>query len=457
MARGGGEAGLLAALLLSSPVVWFNAEIALSYALALAGSVAVALLAYHARQRGGTLLGALPLAWGLAAGFRPELSAMLGPLVLYAAWPCVRRSPRMLPLLLGLGGLGLALWLVPLIHVTGGVLTYLRLLHGRSLSSSILPWVFARNWSVAARLTIWNVGVGLAYLAIAVLGILPVQVVRLGDPAPEASSQVPRGFALSWFVPGLLVDVITVVGHSGYVLAYLPPLLLLLWPRKAHRLLVALAAVGIVLQGFYFVAVPQISGVFDGSWLYDTLYRTVSVEPTRSLLAGDDTLTTALVNEIKEHYPADRTLLIVPVGDEVPRTAPIRAMYAQARYYLPEWNVRILYTTRLLDFDALGLPQYVIADVFGDRFDLKYTRVVTPPAGYTIRWLVWFCDADSTAYPFNSGWDRFRLSSGITMIVGDLSKPYSGTRTWGPFEFPSEGTVGRSTQNPAVESAGARS
>ncbi|MGH2459412.1 MAG: hypothetical protein ACRDIY_11155 [Chloroflexota bacterium] len=407
--------------------------------MALVGSVAVALLAYHARQRGGVLILATPFAWGIAAGFRPELAAMLGPLVLYAVWPSVRRSPRVAPLLAGLGCLGVALWLVPLIHVTGGVLIYLRLLHGRSLSSSILPWVFARNWPVAIRLTIWNVAVGLAYLTIAVLGVLPLQILRLGSPALKAPSHPSRGFALFWFVPGLLVDIITVVGHSGYVLAYLPPLLLLLWPRKAHRLLVALTTVGIVLQGLYFVAVPQVSGVFDGGWLHDTLYRTVSAEPTRSLLVRDDTLTTALVNAIKERYPADRTLLIVPVGDEVPRTAPIRTMYAQARYYLPEWHVRILYTTRLLDFDALGLPRYVIAEVFRDQFNLIYTQVVTAPTGYAVRWLVWFCDADSTAYPFNSGWKRYQLPSGITMIVGDLSKPYPGTRTWGPFEFPAEG------------------
>jgi len=115
-------------------------------------------------------------------------------------------------------------------------------------------------------------------------------------------------------------------------------------------------------------------------------------------------------------------------------------MFAQARYYLPRWNVRVLYSTRLLEFDALGLPPYEIAEVYGNQFTLKYTRVVSPPAAHPVRWLVWFCDADSTAYPFNAGWDRYRLPSGVTVVVGDLSKPYPGPRTWGPFEFPSTGS-----------------
>jgi hypothetical protein len=436
------QAVLLAAILMTSPVVWFNAEIAMSYAVGLVESIGLALLAWQARQRAGLWLWLLPAAWGLAAGFRPEAAAMLAPVVVYAVWPSVRHSPKFAPFLLLIAMASVALWFLPLIHTSGGLVSYLRILNGRSLSSSILPWLLKRNWPVFQKVATENSVVAIAYLLLGCIGILPLLVYRLLQCQRGEKSLAPTSLVLLWFLPGFFLDVVTVVGHAGYVLPYLPPLLLLLWPRGRPRYTMVLAGVGIALQIVYFLVTPQMPGLYASSWMRDTLLRSVSVEPTRSRLIHDDALTTSLVNEVRAHYPADQTLLVVPVGDEVPRSAPIRAMYAQAQYYLPQWNVRILYTHRQPEFDADNFPPDVTAAVFGSTFTLQFTRVISPPPGHPIRWLVWFCDTTSTAYPFDASWQRYELPSGITMVVADLSQSHGSDLTWGPFEFRAGSAVG---------------
>jgi hypothetical protein len=75
----------------------------------------------------------------------------------------------------------------------------------------------------------------------------------------------------------------------------------------------------------------------------------------------------------------------------------------------------------------------VIATVYKDKFELVNTNMVNIPRH--IRWLVWFFDADSSPYPFDSSWVRYSVGSGVDLVVGDI-KAVPALR-WGPFEFTS--------------------
>lgn len=88
--------------------------------------------------------------------------------------------------------------------------------------------------------------------------------------------------------------------------------------------------------------------------------------------------------------------------------APIRAMFGQARYYLPGWRIRVLYTANLVSFRKAGISCPVSVAIDGDRFDMEQSAIVRVPKG--IRWLVWFCQSDAQSYSFDSSWTRASLT-----------------------------------------------
>jgi hypothetical protein len=125
-------------------------------------------------------------------------------------------------------------------------------------------------------------------------------------------------------------------------------------------------------------------------------------------------------------------MLVVPVGDELPRQMPLRPMYAIAKYYLPEWEQAVLYTTRIPLFELFMPPGPVMAHVTAEKFGLVSTNVITVHSRF--RWLVVFCDERKLPWEFGDGWD-YRSAERIPLVVADMESGKEKGLKWGPFEF----------------------
>lgn len=441
---------LLSLLLLTSPVVWFNAEISMSYPVGMLAGLTVAFMALKMNQGNTTARYLAPICWGLAAGFRQELAVILAPLVIYCARHQFLRSKRYLIIFFVLAGSAAAPWLLFLVNHLGGVRAYID--YVRNTASSVSAWSSLRrgDFTQGIELAVQNGSVWAIFALLGSLGVLPLQALRFTRTAFSRSTELIRVFAL-WALPGVGLHILTTVGHSGYILSYLPAMLLLAtlpllrknvqFENLGSKLTMghALVIVGIILQSAFFLVWPQTTGILSGSWIQDTLLRTAGTEPTRSRVAHDDNTVKYLISEIELKYPADKTFLIVPVGDELPRYRTIRPMFSQARYYLPSWEQRVLYTTPLEVFKRLSMPDVMTAEVNNSKFNLVTTNVIQIPRN--VEWLVWFCDETTLPYGFDDSWTRYAVHPGVNLVVANIRSD-SQVRHWGPFEFRPETSNG---------------
>ena len=240
-----------AAFLLTSPYLLFYGAFPATYTFDAAIAVALVLLATDARP--GTWHGWVAAAvLGLAAGLRPTSLLLLGPLVLYAVLASVR-SVRSALAVVGAGGATLLAWVVPmLLEQPGGLSRYREYsdtyFQNAADRSSILVGA-PRNGVInnLAQVTGYTIG--------SVFVLLPVALVALvlfaigWRTARAKQGRVAVLLWLSLLVPFLFFIVVH-FGKGGYVLSYLPAMvLLLLWPasrlqaapRAAVTVLVALA------------------------------------------------------------------------------------------------------------------------------------------------------------------------------------------------------------------------
>lgn len=119
-ARVGWTAGLL---MLSSPLIWHRAEIALSHVTEFCWILMIDYAAYRAGLGQRKFLLLLGFLMGCAGGIRPSAPFFLLPLALFAAyrgWRVKGFGLRDVAIALFCGGLGIALWFVPLIYTSGG-------------------------------------------------------------------------------------------------------------------------------------------------------------------------------------------------------------------------------------------------------------------------------------------------------------------------------------------------
>lgn len=213
-----------ALLLLGSPLALYYGATGLTYVPEMALAIAVAWIAWHLRSAGGTGAvrgaGLLGLALGIAGGLRQTSLVLLLPLCLWALWSVPRRARA--TFFLVLSGI-CALWLVPLLALSGGPAAYLRenALLGQTVSD-LTSIVGAGPEGVAYNLSVEGLALlgGLA-LALVPLGVWASRAVRF-----SLSSKL-KWFAFWWAVPPLAFFALTHIGQLGYALVSLPPLLML--------------------------------------------------------------------------------------------------------------------------------------------------------------------------------------------------------------------------------------
>jgi hypothetical protein len=219
---------------LTSPVVWFHSCVALTYVVDAALVCATVLVCWRAMRRGGTWTDALVIGAMLAivGGVRQQSAPGLGVLVLFAFWKF--KEHRLLKLLAA-AGMSLALvaaWFVPMVMMSGGLATYLEIVRRHAVFNAPATWA-GGGWEAL----LWNIFfsalfcgnglmLGVALLAGALVNRLVMNPER--KRAWDAGNKLAMQTLAMWLAPMMLLGM--VVGFTkqpGYVLSYLPGLLLL--------------------------------------------------------------------------------------------------------------------------------------------------------------------------------------------------------------------------------------
>jgi len=405
-----------AALLAVSPLFWFYGSVGLTYAAEALCASAVALAAFRALLRGSerdawVAAGVL----GLAAGFRQSILLLLFPLWLAATVVGVRRA-RAVVVGLAVTAAAVLAWFVPMVWLTGGLERY--------VSASVdLADTVVRPTSIlggppettlrVSRYVLESVLVGLGPLVLAVV-LLPWYVRSHGWGRRE-------WLLAGWIAPPVLVYTLVHFGQAGYVLTFLPALVVLLSRVLVSALAAAVAAgpalraavtaavvVGVVLvNGSFFVSARPAARDFDTArpaWV-----RTAQDEAfdwiwsrTAAALHEHEQVVQTFVAAIRGLYRPEDTLVVTELGN--PRSYP---WLRHAMYYLPEYAI---YELRVGE-----LPP----GFYAPRLAVAMRRVadaeIRVPA--SVRRIVWFVDHWSPSSPRPPGLQEMQLPYGRYLYV----------------------------------------
>jgi hypothetical protein len=413
-----------ATLLAVSPLFWFYGSVGLTYAGEALVASTVAYFAFRALHGGvsDAWLGAGYL--GLAGGLRQSVLVLLFPLWLGSVAVGVRRWRTILA---GVAILAVTVlsWFLPMVWWTGGLGRYLEasvdLAESVVMPTSILAGTFATTLRMS-RYVLESILVALGPLALAAL-LLPWYVRRHGWSRRE-------WFFVAWMLPSLLVCTLVHFGQAGYVLTFLPALVILLsrvtvaalgdatrplLPRRpALRALMTAAALALVVlaNGAFFVNARPITRDFETprpAWA-----KTAEAEAfdwifsrTAAALREHEEVVRTFVGAIQGLYGADDTAVITEVGN--PRSYP---WMRHAMFYLPEYT---MYELRVGELQpGFYAPRHLLAMM---RVPETKIRV---PAG--IRRLVWFVDHWSPSSERPRGLMEIELPHGRYLYVLPLDR-----------------------------------
>jgi hypothetical protein len=291
----GATAGLLA---LTSPQVWFHSCVALTYVVDSFLVCAVVLVLWRAMKRGGGWNDAVVVGGLLAAvgGVREQSVLGLAPLVVVIFWRFERARATKLTVAVAVAvGLG-ALWFVPMVHMSGGLRTYLEILRLNATANAAAGVLGTRVQNLAnATGFCWN---GLVLGAVVLLAALLYRMFRMTDQQKTAWGR-ERARELTvlamWIVPMMILGTVIATDQPGHVLSYLPGWFVLVgavvaslkfsWQRVA-----TLAAMGIVNVVAFVVWPSQWDGVF------------FKMARTAREIAGHDAQLSRIVATVRKSY-----------------------------------------------------------------------------------------------------------------------------------------------------------
>jgi hypothetical protein len=216
---------------LFSPLAWFHGTVALTYIVEAFFSALVGYLCWRVYTGATALVVPCAVVAGFAAGVRPSFLLFLGPLFLFS----MRRVPgKQAAAAIGVLGLTLLAWFIPLVRESGGL--------GPYVSSFVSLWRIA-----PAKATVFNSSpltsiarfctiAGIYALCFGCAAFLPFALWG-GRPRPRRTpspgllaSSIERlpsktGFTWIWIAPGLLFFTLIFLRfvNSGYLLVLFPP------------------------------------------------------------------------------------------------------------------------------------------------------------------------------------------------------------------------------------------
>jgi hypothetical protein len=411
-------AAAAATLLAVSPLFWFYGSVGLTYAGEAFGASLVAAFAYGALRGNPRALYGCAVALGLVGGIRQSVLVLLFPLCVACAFLGVR-SVRRLLVAASLMVVAVLSWFLPMVWLTGGLRPYLRA-STQLYGSVVLPTsVLGGSLDVTlaqARYVLASVIVGLGPLTLTLFA-LPLYIRRAGWGRGD-------WFLVAWIVPPAAFYTLVHFGQAGYVLTFLPALVILL-----SRVLVEVVAAGserlrrpnwrwgltaaalvplCLLSTAFFVSARPVPREFNhrtgGSWMWrakDEAHDWI-MSRTAAALREHEAVIRTYVETIRAVYDPSDTALLTEVGN--PRSYP---WLRHAMFYMPEYAI---YQVQVGDF-PLGFyaPQSAA------------TMILTPGSTIAvprrIRQLVWFVDHWDPAVPRPRGLQEIQLPYGRFLYV----------------------------------------
>jgi len=316
--------GVVAAfLMLASPLVLFQSEVALAHITELPFAILVTWLLYEVFfNRRYSLVAAVVI--GIGGGFRQDVLMFFGPIILVGAFRLGFK--RGLLALLALSA-SVLVWFLPFLYFVGNWEDYSKASRFHTQS--------------AMQEAIWNVGISallqnakrmfVASLWLIGAGIILVPTIMVQARSLYRDRKI--WFLLSLTVLPVLFFLITSFSHHGYSLIYAPAIVLILsystWVtvrsiRKNKLLQVVVIALAVVI-GYLNVATYR-----DPALLSPSIHTVIGAYSGGAISKVDSEID-GIVNVAKQYDSS--TTLIVFVG---PGNDPI--YYRQANYYLPEFR-----------------------------------------------------------------------------------------------------------------------
>jgi hypothetical protein len=412
-----------ASLLAVSPLFWFYGSVGLTYAGEAFAASVIAWFAY------GTLTGSTrhlywgALALGLTGGIRQSVLLLLLPLWLGAAVIGIR-SRRRLVIAGSILTTSVLAWLLPMMWLTGGLGAYVAA--STQLYGSVLLPTSVLGGSLEITLA------QVRYLLESTLvGLGPLGLVALAVPA-YARREGWRGaewFLLAWIVPPAIFYTLVHFGQAGYVLTFLPALVILLsrilvWvvaagserlrrPNWRWALTTAVVLPLVLINTGFFVSARPLPREFNNragdSWVWrarDEFHDWI-MSRTAAALREHEAVIRTYVETIRAVYDPSDTALVTELGN--PRSYP---WLRHAMFYMPEYPI---YQVQL---GAMPLGFYAPQSAA--------TMILTPGARITlpaeIRQLVWFVDHWDPATPAPEGLREIQLPYGRYLYVLPLTR-----------------------------------
>lgn len=409
-----------AACMLASPYLLFYGATVNTYTFDALIVLVLVLIASRARPgswHGWAAAGVL----GLGAGLRQTTLVVLGPLVLCAVVASVR-SLRQAAAVAAAGATGLAAWVVPmLIEQPGGWSRY------RAFSDEYLAPALERTsilYGAPRNGVVNNLGQATGYTLGTILVLMPVVVLgavlflvarrRTDDPAADAPGEpwwrrgLPPLSLLLWL--SLLVPVAFVLllhfGKAGYVLSYLPALvLLLLWPASRLRsrpqlVLSVLLVVACLVNVQRFVSAAGVipGGMLNEEALWFTQERHgAPYRLTRPLMEQTDRETRDHL-ALRREFDPTRDVLVYVAMDGAHR-------FRHAGYTMPDM---------LMHYVEGGVRRYYQRD--RTLFYVKDATVPVPPGGRAV-WVLDVPFPETLALEEQGRITPHRLRTGPTVWV----------------------------------------
>jgi len=412
-----------ASLLAVSPLFWFYGSVGLTYAGEAFAASVIAWFAY------GTLAGSPrhlywgALAVGLTGGMRQSVLLLLLPLWLGAAI-IGAGSRRRLAIAASILIASVLAWLVPMMWLTGGPTAYLAA-STQLYTSVLLPTsVLGGSLEITlaqVRYLLESTLVGLGPLGLVALA-LPVYARREGWRARE-------WFLVVWIVPPAVFYMLVHFGQAGYVLTFLPALVILLsrvlvWavaagserlrrPNWRWALTTAVLLPLVLVNTGFFVSARPLPREFDNrggeSWVWrarDEFHDWI-MSRTAAALREHEAVIRTYVETIRAVYDPSDTALVTELGN--PRSYP---WLRHAMFYMPEYPI---YQVQL---GAMPLGFY--APQSAATMILTPGSHITLPAGTAQ--LVWFVDHWDPATAEPEGLREIQLPYGRYLYVLPLTR-----------------------------------
>ncbi len=424
-----------ASLLAVSPLFWFYGSVGLTYAGEAFGASLVAWWAWGARQGSARqlYLGAITL--GLMGGIRQSVLVLIFPLWLGAAL-LGNHSRRRLLLAVGVLASAVLAWFVPMIWLTGGLGAYIAVstqLYGSVMvPTSVLGGSLDVTFS-QVRYLAESVIVGLGPLAFAFLA-LPIYVRRAGWGAQD-------WFFLAWIVPPATFYTLVHFGQAGYVLTFLPALVILLAralveavaagserlrrPNWRWALTAAAVLIFVLVNTGFFARARPAAREFDNrageGWRWralDEIHDWI-MSRTAAALREHEAVIRTYVETIRAVYDPNDTALLTELGNR--RSYP---WLRHAMFYLPEYPI---YQVQLGEAPGYYAPQSAVTMILTPGSYIELPRQV--------KQLVWFVDHWDPSLPRPEGLLEIPLPYGRFLYVLPVGRKaehagYTFVRVW---------------------------